>query len=229
MKLSVVIPCLNEKQTLAIAIGMAKDLIASVGGDGEVVIGDNGSTDGSQAVAIANGARVVAVPSRGYGNALKGGIAGSQGAIIVMGDADSTYDFREAKKLVESVVDGADLAMGSRLRGNIEEGAMPFLHRYLGTPVLSMLIRVLFRMSISDCNCGMRAFSRTAYEKMALKSGGMEFASEMICRAGILRMKVTESPISLRKDPRDRDPHLRTWRDGWRHLKLIIGMFVSRS
>jgi len=228
MKLSVVIPCLNEKLTLAVAVGMARDLVASIGGDGEVVVADNGSTDGSQEIAVANGARVVSVAEKGYGNALKGGIAGSRGDIVVMGDADSTYDFREAKALVESVVSGADLAMGSRLRGDIEKGAMPFLHRYFGTPALSALIRILYRIPISDCNCGMRAFSRKAYDRMRLKSSGMEFASEMLCRAAKVGLVVTETPISLHKDPRSRDPHIRTWRDGFRHLKLILRMrFVA--
>ena len=228
MKLSVVIPCLNEIQTLERAIGMAQDLIRECGSDGEVVVADNGSTDGSRDVAKRCGARVVEVPAKGYGNALRGGIAGAKGDILVMGDADTTYDFREAKVLVESVERGADLAMGSRLRGTIDAGAMPPLHRYLGTPVLSLLIRILYRLPISDCNCGMRAFSRQAYDRMQLQSGGMEFASEMLCRAGKLKLVVTENPISLHKDPRDRQPHLRTWRDGWRHLKLILRMFVAQ-
>lgn len=224
MKLSVVIPCLNERLTLATAISMAKDLVTSIGGDGEVVVADNGSTDGSQDIAVANGAHVVNVPDKGYGNALMGGIAGAKGDILVMGDADSTYDFREARALVESVERGVDLAMGSRLRGEIEKGAMPFLHRYFGTPALSLLIRILYRLPITDCNCGMRAFSRRAYERMVLRSPGMEFASEMLCRAALVGLKVSEDPISLHKDPRVRDPHIRTWRDGWRHLKLIVRM-----
>lgn len=228
MKLSVVIPCLNEIQTLERAIDMAQDLIQECGSDGEVVVADNGSTDGSRDVAKRCGARVVEVLPKGYGNALRGGIAGAKGDILVMGDADTTYDFREAKVLVESVERGADLAMGSRLRGTIDAGAMPPLHRYLGTPVLSLLIRILYRLPISDCNCGMRAFSRLAYDRMQLQSGGMEFASEMLCRAGKLKLVVTENPISLHKDPRDRQPHLRTWRDGWRHLKLILRMFVAQ-
>ena len=228
MKLSVVIPCLNEKRTLAITIGMAKDLVESIGGSGEVVVADNGSTDGSQRIAVGCGARVVNVAERGYGNALKGGISRSEGDIIVMGDADSTYDFREAKVLVESVENGADLAMGSRLKGDIEDGAMPFLHRYFGTPALSFVIRLLFRIPISDCNCGMRAFTRKAYERMKLKSGGMEFASEMLCRAATEKMTVTENPISLRRDPRERDPHIRTWRDGFRHLVLILKLYLTQ-
>ena len=230
MKLSVVIPCLNEAQTLGVAIGFARALIEEIGEDGEVVIGDNGSTDGSQAIAHEAGARVVPVSEKGYGYALMGGICGARGDIIVMGDADATYDFREARTLVAAVENGSDLAMGSRLRGTIESGAMPFLHRYLGTPVLSLLIRILFGIPISDCNCGMRAFTRAAFKRMDLKCGGMEFASEMLCRAGLLHLKITEHPISLHKDMReDRVPHLHTWRDGWRHLKLILKMFVRRG
>jgi glycosyltransferase involved in cell wall biosynthesis len=224
MKLSVVIPCLNEAQTLEKAIGLARDLIAAAApGDGEVVVGDNGSTDGSQEIAQRAGARVVPIPRRGYGFALLGAIRASQGEIIVMGDADATYDFREAAPLVAAVADkSCDLAMGSRLHGNIEPGAMPFLHRWLGTPVLSWLIRRLFGMRISDCNCGMRAFSRDAFERMKLVSGGMEFASEMLVKSSLAGLRVREFPISLLRDTRDRTPHLHTWRDGWRHLRFIL-------
>lgn len=229
MKLSVVIPCLNESESLEKAIGMAQDLVRAFDGDGEVVIGDNGSTDGSQTIAERCGARVVSVPDKGYGFAVRGGFAAARGDVLVMGDADATYDFREAKALVDRVLGGVDLAMGSRLRGNIEQGAMPFLHRYLGTPVLTMIIRVLFRMRITDCNCGMRAISKKAFESLHCKCGGMEFASEMICRAGLCRLTVSEDPISLYADRRNREPHLHTWRDGWRHLKLILGVFITRG
>ncbi len=222
MRLSVVIPCLNEAQTLAAAIKLAKKLLTEFDDDGEIVVADNGSSDGSQQIATDNGARVVNVPKRGYGYALIYGIHAAKGDIIVMGDADATYNFAEAKPLVDAVAGGCDLAMGSRLRGKIERGAMPFLHRYLGTPVLTWMIRLFFRIKITDCNCGMRAFSKAAFEKMNLVCGGMEFASEMLVKAAINDLNVEEYPISLAKDTRNRKPHLNTWRDGWRHMRFIL-------
>ena len=224
MKLSVAIPCLNEAQTIEKAVGLARDLVAAVGGDGEIVVGDNGSTDGSRELAERAGARVAPASRRGYGFALLAAIRASRGDVIVMGDADATYDFREAAPLVEAVASGScDLAMGSRLRGRIEKGAMPFLHRWLGTPVLSWLIRRFFGLRITDCNCGMRAFSRDAFERMRLVCGGMEFASEMLVKASFANLRVREFPISLHRDLRtDRVPHLHTWRDGWRHLRFLL-------
>ena len=223
MKLTVVIPCLNEAQTIQKAIGLAKELISAVGGDGEVVVADNGSADASRALAAEAGARVVPVERKGYGFALMAGIRAAAGDVIVMGDADATYDFREAAPLVEAVACGeCDLAMGSRLRGNIEKGAMPFLHRWLGTPVLSWLIRLFFGLPISDCNCGMRAFSKESSERMNLVCGGMECASEMLVKASVAGLRVKEWPVSLLKDTRNRQPHLHTWRDGWRHLRFLL-------
>ena len=222
IKLSVVLPCLNEATTIKTAISLAQELIALCGMPGEVIVADNGSDDGSRQLAEAAGARVVPASRRGYGFALLAGIRGAEGEIIVMGDADATYDFREARPLVEAVDAGADLAMGSRLRGNIEDGAMPRLHRYLGTPVLTWLLRRFFGLRISDCNCGLRAFSKSAFEHMHLISGGMEFASEMLIKAALCGMKVVEHPVSLLKDTRGRPPHLNTWRDGWRHLRFIL-------
>ncbi len=224
MKLSVAIPCLNEAQTIEKAVGLARDLVAAVGSDGEIVVGDNGSTDGSRELAERAGARVAPASRRGYGFALLAAIRASRGDVIVMGDADATYDFREAAPLVEAVASGScDLAMGSRLRGRIEKGAMPFLHRWLGTPVLSWLIRRFFGLRITDCNCGMRAFSRDAFERMRLVCGGMEFASEMLVKASFANLRVREFPISLHRDLRtDRVPHLHTWRDGWRHLRFLL-------
>ena len=223
MKTSVVIPCLNEAQTLEKAIGLAKDLLVSIGGDGEVVIGDNGSTDGSREIAARAGAKIAAASRRGYGFALLAAIEAAKGDVIVIGDADATYDFREAAPLVEAVSFGrCDLAMGSRLRGNIEKGAMPFLHRWLGTPVLSWLIRRFFGLAITDCNCGMRAFSRDAFKRMHLVCGGMEFASEMLVKASFAGLRVLEFPISLHRDTRNRISHLHTWHDGWRHLRFLL-------
>lgn len=222
LDVSIVIPCLNEISTLAPTLEMAKEAIARSGLRGEIVLADNGSTDGSQALAERMGARVVAVPRRGYGFALMEGCRQARGLFLVMGDADATYDFREAVDFLEDLKQGADLVMGTRLRGTIHRGAMPFLHRYVGTPVLSRLIRGFFRVPISDCNCGLRAFTKAAFNKLQLVSGGMEFASEMIIKAGIYGLKVTERPCSLLPDRRGKPPHLRRWRDGWRHLRFIL-------
>jgi glycosyltransferase involved in cell wall biosynthesis len=222
IRLSVVLPCLNEAKTLGQALGNAALLIAESGLAGELVVADNGSVDASREIAAKAGARVVTVSRKGYGFALLAGIRAARGSIIVMGDADATYDFREAQPLVQAVAAGADLAMGSRLRGRIEPGAMPWLHRHVGTPVLTALLRLFFGLRISDCNCGMRAFSRAAFDRMHLVSGGMEFASEMLIKAALLNCKVVEAPCSLLKDTRGREPHLQTWRDGWRHLRFIL-------
>jgi glycosyltransferase involved in cell wall biosynthesis len=222
LELSIVIPCLNETATLAQAIGLAREAIARSGLRGEIVVADNGSDDGSQALAEGLGARVVPVPRRGYGFALMEGCRRARGAYLIMGDADATYDFREAVAFLEDLKAGADLVMGTRLRGTIHPGAMPFLHRYVGTPVLSRLIRGFFRVPISDCNCGLRAFTKAAFDRLQLVSGGMEFASEMIIKAGLYHLKVTERPCSLLPDRRGKPPHLRRWRDGWRHLRFIL-------
>lgn len=220
--LSVVLPCLNEEKTLAKALAMAAELVASSGLRGELVVADNGSTDASRAIAAEAGARVVPVARKGYGFALLSGIRAARGRFVVMGDADATYDFREALPLVKALESGVDLAMGSRLRGRIEPGAMPWLHRHLGTPVLTALIRLFFGLPISDCNCGMRAFTRAAFDRMRLVSGGMEFASEMLIKAARAGLVVREFPVSLLRDTRGRPPHLKAWRDGWRHLRFIL-------
>lgn len=222
VELSVVMPCLNEAATLADALELARQFIDQSGQRGEIVVSDNGSTDGSIAIAERGGARVVHCRDKGYGFALMAGIQAARGTYVVMGDADATYDFREAVPMVKALTDGADLVMGSRLRGNIAPGAMPGLHRWLGTPVLTRFINYFFGMRISDCNCGLRAFTRKAYEDMHLISGGMEFASEMIVKAALLKLNVVEIPCSLHVSRKDRRPHLNTWRDGWRHLRFIL-------
>lgn len=219
---SVVMPCLNEYKTLPQCIAKAQEMIAQLELFGEVVVADNGSTDGSQNLAQSLGARVVDVPVRGYGAALIWGIRAAKGHYVIMGDADDSYDFREAAGMVRKLQEGYDLCMGSRLRGRIMPGAMPLLHRYLGTPVLTFIVRLLFRSPFSDVNCGMRAFTKTAFLQMQMESTGMEFASEMLVKALILNLKTTEIPITLYKDGRDRRPHLKTWSDGWRHLKYIL-------
>ncbi len=222
VQLSIVIPCLDEEVTLARAIANAKEAIALARMPGEVIVADNGSTDRCVEIAGREGARVVLVAKRGYGFALIAGMSAALGEFIIMGDADGTYDFREAVPFIADLKSGADIVMGSRLRGNIADGAMPFLHRHVGTPVLSRLIRTFFGVRISDCNCGLRALKKSAFEWLAPVSGGMEFASEMIIKAGLYGLRVTERPCSLLADTRDRPPHLRPWRDGWRHLRFIL-------
>ena len=222
IEVSVVMPCLNEVQTLATCIEKARTAIATLGVAGEVVVADNGSTDRSQELARSLDARVVDVPVRGYGAALIWGIQAARGRYVVMGDADDSYDFREAVGLVERLMEGFDLVVGTRLKGRIMPGAMPWKNRYLGTPVLTAIVNRVYCCQFSDVNCGMRAFKKTAFEAMRLESSGMEFASEMLVKAAILGLKTSEVPITLHVDGRDRAPHLRPWADGWRHLKYIL-------
>ncbi len=221
---SFVIPCLNEEETIHIAIDLVKNAIKELGANCEIIVADNGSTDDSIRIAENLGARIVNAPEKGYGNALIHGMHAALGKYLVFGDADGTYKFVESVEFLKVLQkENADLVIGSRLKGTIEKGAMPFLHRYLGTPVLSFLIRLFFKIDISDCNCGMRALSKSAFLKMKMISGGMEFASEMLIKAGLQKMTVKEIPCSLLKDKRtNRSPHLKTWRDGWRHLKFIL-------
>ena len=222
MELTVVLPCLNEAETLAVCIRKARVSIAGLGIDGEVVIADNGSTDGSQDIARAEGARVVDVPIRGYGAALTAGIADAKGEFVIMGDADDSYDLSNLGPFVEALRGGADLVMGNRFAGGIEPGAMPALHRYLGNPVLTAIGRILFRSPVKDFHCGLRGFRREVILELDLRTTGMEFASEMVVKATLNKLNIVEVPTTLSPDGRSRAPHLRTWRDGWRHLRFLL-------
>jgi glycosyltransferase involved in cell wall biosynthesis len=222
VELTLVMPCLNEAKTLGGCIRKALATLAQHHIHGEVVIGDNGSTDGSQEIARQLGARVVDVPVRGYGAALMGGITAARGKYIIMGDSDDSYDWNGILPFVEKMRAGYDLVMGNRFRGGIKPGAMPWLNRYLGNPVLTSLGRLFFRTPAGDFHCGMRGFSKAAVEKMDLQTTGMEFASEMVVKASLLKLKVCEVPTTLSPDGRGRPPHLRRWRDGWRHLRFML-------
>ncbi len=222
IELSIVMPCLNEAETLATCIRKANRYLSESGVNGEVVVADNGSADGSQDIARAEGALVVDVPRRGYGAALLGGIDAANGKFIIMGDADDSYDFTALDPFVSGLRGGADLVMGNRFMGGIADGAMPFLHKYLGNPVLSWLGRLFFRIPIGDFHCGLRGFDRTRIKALGLRTTGMEFASEMIVRAALAGYRIEEVPTTLKPDGRSRAPHLRTWRDGWRHLTFLL-------
>jgi hypothetical protein len=221
-EVSFVLPCLNEAETLEGCLREIQSCIAQHGLSAEIVVADNGSTDGSQAIAERCGARVVPVAERGYGSALMGGFEAAHGRFLVMGDADLSYDFRESDRLIERLRAGADVAMGSRFAGRIDPGAMPWLHKWIGNPILSWFGRRLFRVPISDFHCGLRALRKDAYERMGLRTTGMEFASEFVVKAGVRGLRIDEVPVTLRKDGRSRPPHLRRWRDGWRHLRFLL-------
>ena len=222
VELSIVMPCLNEAETLAICIRKARAFLDTSGVAGEIVVADNGSTDGSRQIANAMGARLVGVEARGYGAALIGGIAAARGRFVVMGDADDSYDFANLMPFLDVLRGGAELVMGNRFQGGIAPGAMPVLHRYLGNPVLSFLGRAFFRARVGDFHCGLRGFSRDAILRLGLVSPGMEFASEMVVKAVLHGLDVRQVPTSLSPDGRSRAPHLRTWRDGWRHLRFML-------
>lgn len=222
IEVSVVMPCLNEARTVGRCVAKAVQCLERLGIRGEVIVADNGSTDGSAAVAREHGARVVQVARKGYGNALQGGIAAARGRFIIMGDADDSYDFSRLEAFIEKLRDGYDLVMGNRFRGGIMPGAMPPLHRYFGNPLLSMLLKVFFRSPIGDCQCGLRGFRKESMERIRLDTPGMEFASEMVVKSCLNGLRITEVPTTLHPDGRDRPPHIRSFRDGWRNLRLML-------
>jgi len=221
-EVSVVLPCLNESETVGICVAKAVAALKGAGIKGEVIVADNGSTDGSVELAQAAGARVVHVQHRGYGNALRGGIQAARGTYVLMADSDDSYEFAHIPRFVGQLRSGSELVMGNRFRGGIEKGAMPPLHRYLGNPVLTAIGRLFFRSPCRDFHCGIRAFRKQSYERMDIRSTGMEFASEMVVKASLLHMKVSEVPTTLSPDGRSHPPHLRTWHDGWRHLRFLL-------
>ena len=222
LELTILMPCLNEAETLATCVEKAASFLARSGISGEVLISDNGSTDGSQAIAEAHGARVVAAEQRGYGAALASGIAAARGRFVIMGDADDSYDFASLDAFIAALRDGADLVMGNRFAGGIAPGAMPWHHRHIGNPILSFLGRLFFKTPIRDFHCGLRGFRREAIFDLNLRTTGMEFASEMVVKATLGQLDVREVPTTLKPDGRSRRPHLRSFRDGWRHLRFLL-------
>jgi glycosyltransferase involved in cell wall biosynthesis len=222
MELSIVMPCLNEARTLVPCVKEALEALRIGGIDGEVIVADNGSTDGSQALATEAGARVVTIAEKGYGNALRGGFLAARGQFLAMGDSDQSYDFRELVPMVEKLRKGADIVMGNRFAGKIMPGAMPWKNRYIGNPILSAIGQLFFKTTVRDFHCGLRALRKDAFVRMELRTTGMEFASEMVIKAMLLKLRVEETPTTLRPDGRDRPPHLRPWRDGWRHLRFML-------
>ncbi|MEP2777045.1 MAG: glycosyltransferase family 2 protein [Luteolibacter sp.] len=224
-EISIVMPCLNEAETLAVCIRKGLKAFAEAGICGEVVVADNGSNDGSQEISEREGARVIHVERKGYGNALRAGIEAARGKWVVMGDADDSYDFSRISPFIEKLRDGNDLVMGCRMPrggGTVMKGAMPWKHRWIGNPVLSFIGRLFFKCPVHDFHCGLRAFTKEAFGRMDLRTTGMEFASELVIKATLKGMKITEVPITLHPDGRSRQPHLRSWRDGWRHLRFML-------
>lgn len=224
LELTILMPCLDEVETVATCVRKARQFLLRNNVAGEVLVADNGSADGSIAAAIGAGARVVSIPRRGYGNALIGGIREARGRYVIMGDADDSYDFSQLEGFLEGLRAGHEMVIGNRFRGGIRRGAMPALHRYLGNPVLSFFGRLFFGAPISDFHCGLRAVNRSAVAKLGLRAPGMEFASEMIVKATLARWKIAQVPTTLSQAGRSRPPHLRSWRDGWRHLRFLLMM-----
>src|SRR5271155_2891169 len=219
---TILMPCLNEAETLAYCVRQAVAALRDNNVAGEVLVADNGSTDGSQQIATDEGARVVNVPTRGYGAALIAGIDAARGKYILMADADASYHFEHLPRFLPKLEEGYDLVMGNRFSGSIEPGAMPPLHRYLGNPVLSSIGRIFFRIPVRDFHCGLRAFRRDPILSLNLRTTGMEFASEMVVKSSLAGLRMTEVPTTLSPDGRSRPPHLRSWRDGWRHLRFML-------
>ncbi|HXG11254.1 MAG TPA: glycosyltransferase family 2 protein [Gemmataceae bacterium] len=217
-------PCLNEARTVGTCVDKAIDSLERMGIRGEVIVADNGSSDGSAEIAARHGAHVVRAERRGYGAALQAGIAAARGRYIIMGDADDSYDFSDLEPFIRRLRQGDDLVLGNRFRGGIRPGAMPWLHRYVGNPLLTGILNLFFRSPIGDAHCGLRAFRKDAYERLGLKTPGMEFASEMVVKACLKGQRISEVPIVLHPDGRDRPPHLRSFRDGWRHLRFLLLM-----
>lgn len=221
-ELTILMPCLNEAKTVGVCVRKALQYLERSGVNGEVVVADNGSTDGSQAIAADSGARVVNVSERGYGSALRGGIAAARGKYVIMGDCDDSYDFSALSSFVEELRAGYALVMGNRFKGGIKPGAMPPLHRYLGNPILTLMGRIFFGSKCGDSQCGLRGFSRQHIIDLDIHTPGMEFATEMVVKATLRKLRITEVPTTLSPDGRGRHPHLRTWRDGWRHLRFLL-------
>jgi glycosyltransferase involved in cell wall biosynthesis len=222
VEISIVMPCLNEAETLAVCIEKAQQSLRELNCAGEIIVADNGSADGSQQIAARCGARVVHVAAKGYGSALMGGIAAARGRYVIMGDADDSYDFANLSPFIEKLREGYELVMGNRFKGGIKPGAMPPLHHYFGNPLLSGIGRMFFHSPCGDFQCGLRAFSKEAIERLDLRTTGMEFASEMVVKATLRRLRIAEVPTTLSPDGRNRPPHLRTWRDGWRYLRFLL-------
>jgi glycosyltransferase involved in cell wall biosynthesis len=222
IELSIIMPCLNEAETLAFCIQKAKSYLERTGVAGEIIVGDNGSTDGSQAIALRSGARVVSIPLKGYGAALYGASLAARGSYIIMADSDDSYDFSDLDPFLAKLREGHDLVMGNRFKGGIRPGAMPWKNRYIGNPILSAIGKTFFHCPANDFHCGIRGYSRDAFLRMDLHTTGMEFASEMVIKATMMRMKICEVPTVLSPDGRSRPPHLRPYRDGWRHLRFML-------
>ncbi len=222
MELTILMPCLNEAETLGTCIDKAQTFLREKGIEGEVLVSDNGSTDNSVQIAREKGARVVCCKRKGYGAALINGCQEAKGRYVIMGDADDSYDFLNLMPFLEKLRDGYDLVMGNRFTGGIEKAAMPWSHRYIGNPVLSKIGRIFFNSNIGDFHCGLRGYNREAMLALGLQTPGMEYASEMVIKAEINKLKITEVPTTLKKDGRSRPPHLRSVRDGWRHLRLLL-------